>query len=505
MAIYDSIVAGAREYPERTALLYEGETWSYGELNTATDTIAKRLIALGLQAGDRVALLFVNRPEIVCGYFACFKAGLIVVPLNTRMKGHELAYVLNHSGAKVLLAQPDLFQEIQAIRETLETVETCFLTDGGEAQTGDRAYAELLAEAGDIALPPVCDEDPALIMYTSGTTARPKGVVHAHCTIQPLVIATTADLRADRLELGAAIPPLSHIGSLCGMLLPTLYAGGSLLLIPKFDPAAIVRTIELRKVTFFWLVPAMYAALLHVPGATAQSFASVKICLSAGDAMPNAMRTQLRERLGLVPIDPCGMTEMVYTMNPSDGRARPGSIGLPLAGVEMKLLDDAGEEVAQGETGEIVARSPMLMLGYWNDPEATANAVRDGWLYTGDLARQDADGYYWFVGRKKDVIVRGGSNIAPAEVEDALLTHPDVASVSVVGVSDPILGQRVWAFIALKPDAAANEDALKAHAQARIAAYKVPETIRIVLSLPIGLTGKVHRQTLREWAEESRS
>jgi long-chain acyl-CoA synthetase len=276
----------------------------------------------------------------------------------------------------------------------------------------------------------------------------------------------------------------------------------------SFDPCALLRGIEAHRVTSFWLPPVLYAVLVRVanaPSFNLDSFdlSSLRACICAGDSMPAEIRAQFRETFGRELVEVCGMTEVIYSCNPPDHRNRPGSIGRALPGVQMRLVDDCGVEVPRGETGEILAQGPCMMHGYWDDPIATAEALRNGWMHTGDLAWEDEDGYYWFVGRKKDIIIRGGSNISPAEVEDALYTHPAVLAAGVVGRPDPLWGQSVCAFVALKPNADTDEETLIAHLRERLAAYKVPETIRIMPSLPIGLTGKIHRQTLRESAVAS--
>jgi long-chain acyl-CoA synthetase len=476
--------------------LFEDECWSYGEVDAVTDRIADRLIALGLRPGDRAALLFANCPQIVFSYYACFKAGVIAVPINPRMKGPEMAYVLNHSGARVLIGQADLFRELETMRADLQALETCFLTGDCSGLADVREFVELQAPVSvQIELPVVSADAFAAIFYTSGTTARPKGVVHSHYSLERLV----ESFSLFPFTVFVAVAPLAHLGAFCH-LLTTLHSGGTLLLFPKFDPIALLRGIERHRATGFWLLPVMYAVLLQVPNASSYDLSSVEICYTAGDSMPEQIRMQVQETFGLEIVEVCGMTEMIYSTNIAGEGNRPGSIGKPLPGVRMRLADASGNDVPHGETGEILAHGASLMCGYWQDPDATAEAIRDGWLHTGDLAREDEDGFYWFVGRKKDIIIRGGSNIAPAEVEDALHAHPAVSAAGVIGVPDPLWGQAVRAFVALKPDVSTDEVTLKAHLQQRLAAYKVPETIRIVPSLPIGLTGKIHRQTLREWA-----
>jgi long-chain acyl-CoA synthetase len=248
------------------------------------------------------------------------------------------------------------------------------------------------------------------------------------------------------------------------------------------------------------LLPVMYGALLQVPDAAFYDLSSLKLSLSGGDSMPAQIREQFRVLFGREIVEFGGMTEMIYCCNPLNDGNRPGSIGKPFPGVSIRLVDDLGVDVPRGEAGEILARSNAMMSGYWRDPEATAEALLDGWMHTGDLAWEDAYGYDWFAGRKKDIIVRGGSNISSAEVKEALYAHPAIFAAGVIGMPDPVWGQAVWAFVALKPNVLADEAVLKEHLRGRLADYKQPKTIGIMPALPIGLTGKIHRQTLREWA-----
>ncbi|HLK60237.1 MAG TPA: AMP-binding protein [Chthonomonadaceae bacterium] len=505
MPLQDAILRGSRDYPSRPALLFEDRTWSYEDLNAITDRIATNLLAAGLQPGDRVGLLFANGPGIVFSYYACFKAGLIAVPLNIRMKGPELAYVLNHSGCRMLLGQADLYRALEPVRADIPALERCYIEEGEPTILGDQPFEALQQEAQNgPELPAVGDDEIAVIIYTSGTTARPKGVMHPHEVLHGFCESNVAHIREKIVVINAAVPSLAHIGSLGGIMLTTYHAGGTMLVFSQFDPKALLEGIQKHRVTGFWLLPVMYAALLQVPDIASYDLSSLRLCLSAGDSLPTPIRERFRALCGREIVEFCGMTEIPYCCNPLDEGNRPGSIGKPVPGVRIRLVDDQGAEVPRGEVGEILAQSKIMMRGYWRDPEATAQTMQGGWIHTGDLAWEDADGYYWFAGRKKDIILRGGSNIAPAEVEEALCTHPAVFAAGVVGAPDPIWGQAVWAFVALRPNAHTDEAELKEHLQGRLADYKLPETIRILPALPIGLTGKIHRQTLREWAAQAK-
>ncbi len=310
--------------------------------------MAANLVARGLRRGDCVALLFVNRPEIVFSYYACFKAGLIAVPLNTRMKGLELAYVLNHAGTRALLGQEDLFRALEPIRADLVTLETCFLTGTVYGTDNAHSFESLLGAASLTSLPYIDAEQIAVIMYTSGTTARPKGVMHSHRSLDCLIGPYTTDFGGEELAVNAAIPPLAHMGSLGSVMLSTYRVGGAVLAIPAFDPVAVLQAIQKYRVTCFWMLPAMYAALMQVPDAASYDLSSVRVCQSGGDSMPAPIRERFQAMFGHEIVEVCGMTELIYSSNRPGNENRPGSIGKPLPGVRMRLVDDLGADVQRG-------------------------------------------------------------------------------------------------------------------------------------------------------------
>jgi len=278
-------------------------------------------------------------------------------------------------------------------------------------------------------------------------------------------------------------------------------AGNTVVMIPRFEPAYLLAQIQEHGITVIGALPVMLNAMLHVPGAASYDLSRLRACFAGGDAVPTEVHRRFKATFGVDVTEACGMTEVQpYACNPLYGRGKTGSIGVPAPGARLRLIDALGRDAAPGEEGEVLVQSNAAMIGYWNDPDATAATIRDGWLSTGDLARVDEDGYYWFVGRKKEIIVRGGSNISPLEVEDNLYQHPAVREAGVVGVPSQAWGEIVHAFVALKNGAAATEEELKQFLGARIAAYKIPEVITFVPELPKGLTGKVQRRALKELA-----
>lgn len=504
MALAEALRQSRERHPEKPALIVEDRTWSYAELDRITDQLGARLIGLGIRPGDRVALHFTNGPEIVFGYYACFKIGAVAVPLNVRLKGTELEYILNHCGARLFLGQPDLFAEVQPVRPGLKGVERFYLTAGGERFPETGSFDELLeGGVGETAFPPVAEDAVAAILYTSGTTTRPKGVTHTHRTLGRKVEFHCVNAGLEESDIVAAAASLCHIAAFALQMLPALSIGATLLVIPRFDPERVLGALARHRATQFFALPAMYNALVLHPGAAAYDLSSLRWCLAGGDAVPTELQRRFEATFWVPISEGCGMTEVVpYCINQQSAGPREGSIGKPSAGVALRLVDDAGRDVPAGEVGEIAVKSEAAMVGYWDDPEATAATLRDGWLHTGDLGRVDADGYYWFVGRKKEIIVRAGSNISPLEIEEVLCQHPAVKEAGVVGVPDERLGETVAAYIALKDGQEATPEELTRFLSERIAAYKVPDRITLLPELPKGLTGKIHRRTLKEWASQ---
>jgi acyl-CoA synthetase (AMP-forming)/AMP-acid ligase II len=502
MSLGDTLRRQRERHPETRALLFEEQSWTYRQLDEITDRIAASLLEQGVQPGDRVALLFANRPELVFGYYACFKSGAVAVPLNIRFKSPELAYVLKHCGVRLLIGQDDLFPEVQAVRARLPGVERFYVSGNATAFPGVRPFAELARRpSAPVAVPEVAPEAVAAILYTSGTTAHPKGVAHTHGTLAQAAasMVSCGDVRPN--DILAIATPLCHASGLMCHLLPALRAGATALVIAPPDPEVVLRGITRHHATWFAALPVLCSNLAHHAQAASYDLRSLRVCLSAGDRVPVELQQRFHATFGVPLTEFWAMTEVCPgSANPVAGGGKVGSIGLPVPGVTLRLVGPEGRDVPPGEAGEILVHGGSVMVGYWDDPEATAAAMQGGWLRTGDLARVDEHGYYWFVGRSKEIIIRGGSNISPLEIEEALSQHPAVREAGVVGVPDPIWGEIVHAYVARKDGHQVTEAALKRFLEARIAAYKVPEAIRFLPDLPKGPTGKIARKTLRQLA-----
>jgi acyl-CoA synthetase (AMP-forming)/AMP-acid ligase II len=456
------------------------------------------MAARGVGPGDRVALLFANSPELVFCYFACFKLGAVAVPLNIRFQVAELAYAINHCGAKILIGQSGLVAPLLAAREQIDAMKDIFVA--GDALDGAEDMSVLIGEP-KADFPSVGDEQLAALLYTSGSTAKPKGVMHSHATLLRQIRNYAAVLGREVYAQTLISVPLCHMSGFGILMLCATEAGGTCTILPRFEAGAMLGAIGENRITYTGGLPVMINALVNHPLAATFDLNSLRLFVGGGDCVPLELQDRFQRLFG-IPVDElCGMTEVMYCNQPYlSGERRAGSIGKPFGDVRIRLEDAEGNEVPDGAVGEIVVHSGAVTLGYWNDPESTKAALKGGGMHSGDLGRRDADGYYWFAGRIKDIIIRGGSNISPGEVEDVLYTHPAVYEAGVVGVPCAELGQRVRAYVALKPGARATAAELIAWAGQAIAAYKVPETIVFDETLPKGPTGKIHRKTLRDRA-----
>ncbi|MFE7931846.1 long-chain fatty acid--CoA ligase [Streptomyces sp. NPDC057456] len=483
------LVETAQRQPGRPALRLGEQVTTYAELDERSARAAALLRAEGVRPGDRVALMLPNVPEFVVLYYGVLRAGGIVVPMNPLLKTREAEYHLDDSGAVLL------FEWHQAPGEGAQ----------GAAAAGVRhlavepaAFAALLA--GHEPLPETAEtgvDDVAVLLYTSGTTGRPKGATLTHGGLRHNTEVNTVHVqRMTPEDVVVGCLPLFHIfGQICTMSV-AVRAGASLTLIPRFAPQTVLDAIARDRATVFEGVPTMYAALLQHPSEVDVS--TLRMCISGGASLPVEVLHGFERRFGCAVLEGFGMSETspVVTFNHPDRPRKPGSIGTPIRDVRVRLLDDKGQDVAPGEVGELVVRGPNVMKGYWNRPEETATAIPDGWLRSGDLARQDEDGYLYIVDRKKDMIIRGGYNVYPREMEEVLHEHPAVALAAVVGVPHSHLGEEIAAAVVLRPGAHATPDELREFVKSRVAAYKYPREVWLVDSLPTGPSGKILKREI---------
>jgi long-chain acyl-CoA synthetase len=472
------------------ALRMDDAQLSYDEFRDAALRAAAGIRSRGVEPGDRVGMVLPNVLSFPIVFYGALLAGATVVPMNPLLKAREVEYYLRDSGSRLVVTGE---QSAEPVTEAAGTV-------GIEAVTVGPAMPDaLLADEPLDAPVDRADGDTAVILYTSGTTGQPKGAELTHAGLNSNARTTQETLlesTPDDVIMGCL--PLFHVFGLTCSLNAGVLAGSSLTLIPRFDGGKALSVVERDGVTVFQGVPTMFSAMLHQPDAAERDMSSLRLCVSGGSAMPVEVMRSFEETFGCIVLEGYGLSETspVASFNHPHAERTPGSIGTPIRGVEMRLVDDDGGDVAAGDVGEIAIRGENVMKGYWNRPEDTAKAIPDGWFRSGDLARQDEDGYYFIVDRKKEMIIRGGYNVYPREIEEALYEHPAVAEAACIGISHPDLGEEVVAAVALKPGASADPAELQAFVKERVAAYKYPRHVWLVDALPKGPTGKILRRSV---------
>jgi long-chain acyl-CoA synthetase len=488
----DLLSRSAAERPDRVAVKLDDSELSYAALDAATARVAGLLRAKGIQPGDRVAIMLPNVPYFPVCYYGALRAGAVIVPMNVLLKEREVAFYLGDSEAKVLFAWHQFADAAHAGAE--QTDAECVLVEPGE-------FEALVARCP--AAPDVVErrpDDTAVILYTSGTTGTPKGaeLTHGNLLRNVDVAAGLFGLDDRTITLGA-LPLFHSFGQTCA-LNATVSVGGCLTLIPRFEGGKALEILERDRVTLFEGVPTMYAAILNHPRAEHADTSALEVCVSGGAAMPVEVMRAFEDKFGCQILEGYGLSETspVASFNRRDRERKPGSIGLPVEGVEMCVIDDDGAEVRQGEVGEVAIRGHNVMKGYWRREQATAEAIDpDGWFKTGDMAWVDDDGYFFIVDRKKELVIRGGYNVYPREIEEVLYEHPDVREAAVIGVPHDELGEEVAAAVALRADADCDAGELQDFVKQRVAAYKYPRHVWLVDELPKGPTGKILKREIK--------
>jgi len=487
--------------PEKTAILFEDRDITYRALDADIRALACALRnELGVKRGDRVAHLGFNSPEMLVLLFACARLGAILVPLNWRLTVPEHAYILRDAGADVLLADWSFHEQAETLAGDIGTLHLICI-EPVEPQDGWRDMAHLMANAqGPDRDAHVDVMDPLLIVYTSGTTGRPKGAVLTQNALQWNAINSTIahDLRSTDLILSTL--PMFHVGGLNIQTTPALHAGATVALHRKFDVEETLRALSQERPTLCVLVPAQMRAILSHPDWPATDISSLRVLTTGSGIVPvplieawHARSIPVIQIYGSTETSPIAIHHTAY-----DAMARPGSAGKPAMHCEIRLVDEFGRDVAEGERGEILVRGPNVMIEYWNNPDATAAALVDGWHYTGDIACRDADGFYWVVDRKKDMIVSGGENVYPAEVEAVLYEHADVAECAVVGRAHEKWGETTVAVIVRRPGSTLDEAQVMALFEGRLARYKHPREVIFTDALPRNAMGKILKYEIRD-------
>jgi long-chain acyl-CoA synthetase len=514
--------------PDRTALIYFGTRISYGRLLEHVNRCAAGLQALGVRKGDRIALMMSNCPQFVVSYFGVLKAGGIVTATSSMYTAREAAHQWHDAGASALIVDRKLYPVAKTALAEVPEVKHVILT--GFRDYSPAAFAKLdkvlhtgrfsrithhasritphtwqdfLLQARSPRRVSVAPSDIACLQYTGGTTGTSKGAMLTHANLVTNAYQTEHWLSCGkhRPEVMVAALPLFHIYAMTCVMISSVFAGGTVIVLPRFELRSALNAIRKYKPTMFHGVPTMYVAFNNTPNVERYGFKSLRVCMSGGAALPVEVMQKFERLTGGRLVEGYGLTEAspVTHVNPPDGLAKAGSIGLPIPGTDVRIVDlkTGTRELPVGEAGEIALRGPQVMKGYWNKPAETALVLRDGWLLTGDIARRDPAGYYYVVDRKKDMIIAGGFNVYPREVEEVLFEHPQIKEAAVVGVPDEYRGEAVKAFIVLQDGAAASAEEIISFCRERLAAYKVPRQIAFRDGLPKSGVGKYLRRELR--------
>ena len=489
--------------PGRPVLEFDGQFWTAEDLDHRARNLAARLMRLGMEPIDRLAVLLPNCPPAVEAYLACFKANFVVVPLDYRHPAPQIGYALNHSGADALVVHHSRLAELEdaGLLSGISHV----IVVGGELTNGRQyVYDDFVNKSQPSRFPEDFEEsDLCIMIYTSGTTSRPKGVTLTRGAMTQGIKKFLSRVSLNKDDIALVAAPITRPMALRCQLLPILYVGGCVSLLERFTVEGYLSALQRKPAkTFLSLLPSALGRVLSHPDISRCDFSSLRLCMSGGDRVPLEMHSKFQAVTGLEITEQCGASEIgPYAQNPPFGRKKPGSIGLPMYGTQVCLVDEKGNDVATGEVGEILVNSPMMMDGYWNDTAMTRKTLHCGFIRTGDLGRYDEDGYLWFMGRKKDVIVRGGSNISPLEIENALLQHKTVGQACVVGLLNEEWGQVVHAFVVPCHEADCDPAALLEHCRENLAEYMVPEAIQVLDEMPVKGAGKIDRDILRMRAE----
>jgi long-chain acyl-CoA synthetase len=495
----------AHRNPGKVAVMLDDVRLRYAEVNGAANKIANSLVAMGVKQGDKVAIMLPNTPHFVICYYAILKVGATVVPLNVLFKRHEVEYHLKDSDAVALVVWEGFLAEAAEGFNATEQCRSLVVAQapGSQAALPDGAtpLTALMADTSPrFDTVQTMPDDTAVILYTSGTTGRPKGAELSHFNMMfNAMVSADKLLQISPETISLATLPLFHsFGQTCVMN-ATLMSGGTITMLPRFEPQRAFEIMQRDKVTLFAGVPTMYFYLLNFPGADQYDLSSLRYCCSGGSAMPVEVMLAFNKKYGVTILEGYGLSETspVASFNQLDRPTKPGSIGTPIWGVEMDVVDLEGKPVAEGELGEIVIRGHNVMKGYYKRPDATAESIKRGWFHTGDIAYRDSDGFYFIKDRVKDMIIRGGFNVYPREVEEVLYAHPAIAEAAVIGIPDPALGEEIKAVVSCKPGQSVTEHEVIDYCKERLAAYKYPRSVEVRETLPKTATGKILKRELR--------
>ncbi|MGG5208135.1 long-chain-fatty-acid--CoA ligase [Chryseobacterium sp. MIQD13] len=495
----------ARRDPERPALTIGETTINYKVFHEKVCQAANAFTKKGIGYGDKIALLCPNIPQFPIIFFGILKTGAAVVPLSIFLKPEEISYQLSDSESKMFLCfagTPEM-PVGRFGKEGFDSSETCrdFISIGNIAEDIQNFDDLIENEETDFESYITSSEDTAVIIYTSGTTGKPKGAELSHINLFTNAEASTTIIASAEFEAQLVVLPLFHIFGLTVMMLAGIRKSLHLVLLSKFDAKAVYRLIPHFNIRIFAGVPSMYWALLNEEN-TEENMSSIKklrICISGGASLPVKIIDEFESRFGVPIIEGYGMSEgsPVVTFNQLKIGRKPGSIGTPIWGVEVKIVDDRCKELPAGEKGELIYRGPNVMKSYYRKPKETEEVLRNGWMFSGDIAVKDEDGFFFIVDRKKEMIIRGGMNVYPREVEEVMMRNPDISMVAIIGVEDEKLGEEIKAFVVRKKESMVTEEEIKLWTKERIARYKYPRIVEFIDEMPLSATGKILKKNLK--------
>jgi acyl-CoA synthetase (AMP-forming)/AMP-acid ligase II len=497
-----ALVHQVQTRPKSSAFVFHEEVWTYERLAAEAEQLARGLAARGVGPGDRVALHMVNRPEMIVAYYACFQLGAIAAPLRTAFKFAELAPLLQRLKPALYIGEIGLYDNVAPVDASILAADKRFVVNGSFEDDGVQPFETLFDVADDeTLLVPPASYEPAVLINTSGTTGQPKFVVHTPETLSESLDLIVRHWGVSDDDVLIEPLPMAHMSGLI-IFLACIQSGVPFVLLEGFDADAVLDTIERHRCTWCLGFPAQYAALLERQQTRPRDLASLRVCLTGADACPVDLQERIPAVFGAPLYNIWAATEVVGSM--TFGLQR-GQVSRVVKGARVRLVDDDGADVADGETGELLIRGANVFAGYWNDPQASAESLKGGWYHTGDLMRRGEGDDLWFVSRKKDIIIRGGTNISPVEVEQALVAcHPAVEEAAVVGLPDAVLGQRVFGFVKLADgtrDTVVSE--IIRRVATRLASYKVPEALGILDELPRNALSKIDRNRLQAMASSA--
>ncbi len=511
MNLVSSVRETALTQPEKIAYHFMGQDTSYAEFDASVAKFASALQGLGIEKGDHVAFLLGNTPHFLISLYATMRLGATAIPVNPIYTPDEISYIIHNSDAKAVIALDLLLPLVEQAAGKFPSVENYIICEMDpstpekmaalptELKSKVRSFTQLIASGNTDVLPVDVDEnETAIILYTSGTTGSPKGAMLTHKNIYSNARDVSDYLDYTGEDRVVATLPIFHVFALTVVVNAPLIKGATILLIPRFSPGDVFNTIKGKKATIFAGVPTMYNFMQQFPEGKTEDFDTVRLAISGGSSLPVALLHSFEEKFNVKVSEGYGLSEAspVTCFNPLDRERVPGSIGRNIVNVENKIVNELGQEVADGEVGELIVQGPNVMKGYYKMPEETAASLKDGWLYTGDLARRDDEGYFYIVDRKKDMVIVGGYNVYPREVEEVLFEHPDIVEAAVIGVPDMDFGEAVHAFVVLKEGIQEDVEALAAYCAERLAKYKVPKKFEFLEELPKNTTGKILRRSL---------